>query len=259
MVIRNIVKIDEDKCNGRGLCAKACAEGAIAIIDGKARLVSEIYCDGLGACIGHCPQGAITVEQRESAEFDEEATKKHLAELEGKSQKKPTRHADMSAAFMCPGLMAKQIRPKAADAKTDGGNGDVPSELSHWPVQLKLVNPNASYFKGADLLLAADCVPFAMGDFHAKLLKGKSLAVGCPKLDDVQYYIDKLAQILKSNQLKSLTVVHMEVPCCSGLTMVAERAIALAGVRIEFKDVTIALDGTLKTSVGKSAGDFAVK
>jgi ferredoxin len=246
LALRNIVKIDEDKCNGCGLCVKACAEGAIAIIDGKAKLVSEIYCDGLGACIGHCPQGAITVEQRDSAEFDELATKQHLADLEKTSQKKPAPHADMPLGFMCPGLMAKQIRPKTAQPQPP--DADAPSELTHWPVQLKLVNPEAAYFKNTDLLLAADCVPFAMGNFHSKLLKGKSLAIGCPKLDDVQLYIEKLAEILKSARPKTLTVVHMEVPCCSALTRIAQQAMTLAAVDIDFEDITIALDGTVLNS-----------
>ena len=232
MAIRNIVKIDEDKCNGCGQCVDACAEGAIEIIDGKAKLVSEVYCDGLGACIGHCPEDAIIVEQRESAEFDEEATKQHLAE-QAKSRKQD--------AFACPGVAAKQLREKAE--LCGGDKADVASQLTHWPVQLKLVPPNAPYFADADLLLAADCVPFAMGDFHNRFLAGRSIAIGCPKLDDAQSYVEKLAEILKANKLESLTVVHMEVPCCFGLTEIAKRAVALAGVDLSFEDITVALDG----------------
>jgi len=234
MVVRNIVKIDEEKCNGCGLCVDACAEGAIKIIDGKAKLVSEIYCDGLGACIGHCPEDAITIEKQEAVEFDEEATKKHLAE-EQKTQ--------MQTDFVCPGMMAKELRDK--DKPAEPGAASVPSQLSHWPVQLKLVSPQAPYFANADLLLVADCVPFAMGDFHSRFLKDNSIVVGCPKLDDAEFYIEKLATILKANQLNSLTVIHMEVPCCFGLTHIAREAIAHSGIKMSFKDVTIDLRGNV--------------
>ncbi len=232
MAVRNIVKIDEDKCTGCGLCATACAEGAIQIIDGKARLVSEVYCDGLGACLGHCPEGAITVERREAAEFDEEATKAHLA------------HQAKSAApaFACPGLATLDLGDRKQPAN-DPDTGVVPSQLSHWPVQLKLVSPTAPYFADADLLLVADCVPFAMGDFHRRFLKDHSVAVGCPKLDDAEFYVEKLADILRHNTVRSLTVVHMEVPCCSGLIRIAREAIACSGRALEFEDVTISLRG----------------
>jgi len=237
MVMRNIVKIDEEKCNGCGQCVDACAEGAIEIIDGKAKLVSEVYCDGLGACIGHCPEDAITVEQREAAEFDEEATKVHLAK-----QKSPHEQTD----FACPGMMSKQLRPKAEP--TESGVVSAASQLSHWPVQLKLVSPQAPYFADADLLLVADCVPFAMGNFHNEFLKDHSIVVGCPKLDDSEFYIEKLAAILEANKLNSLTVIHMEVPCCSGLTRIAREAITRSGTKLSFEDVTISLRGdVLKT------------
>src|SRR4030042_2279709 len=182
MALRNIVKIDEEKCNGCGQCAKACAEGAIQIVNGKAKLVSEIYCDGLGACIGSCPQGAITVEKREAATFDEKATKKHLAE------QKKTKDTNC---FECPGTMAKMLRGKGSGEVA--GITAIPSQLSHWPIQLMLVPPGAPYFSGADLVLAADCVAFAMGDFHNKFLKEHSIVIGCPKLDDTEFYIEKLA------------------------------------------------------------------
>ncbi|MHC4394652.1 MAG: ATP-binding protein [Planctomycetota bacterium] len=232
MVKRNIVKIDEEKCNGCGQCVDACAEGAIKLIDGKAKLVSEVYCDGLGACIGHCPEDAITIEQREAPEFDEEATNAHLAEL-----KKSQQQSD----FVCPGMMAQNLRGKSESAES--GSVSAQSELRHWPVQLKLVSPQAPYFANADLLLAADCVPFAMSDFHNKILKNHSIVVGCPKLDDSGFYIEKLAQILKINKLNSLTVVHMEVPCCFGLTQIAKKAIELANIDLAFEDITVALDG----------------
>jgi ferredoxin len=235
MPVRNIVKIDEDKCNGCGECVTACAEGAIEIIDGKAKLVSEIYCDGLGECLGHCPEDAITIEQRESEDFDEKATEEHLAKMK---QPEPAAKSSGSPCG-CPGMMARDLKPVCAEGKT----GSVVSQLQQWPVQLGLVSPAASYFKGADLLLVADCVPFAMGDFHERLLKGNRIAIGCPKLDDPSSYIDKVSEIVKVNGLSSLTVVHMEVPCCSGMTYIAREAIAKSGVDIVFEDITIGLGG----------------
>jgi len=211
MTLRNIVKIDEEKCDGCGQCVNACAEGAIKIVDGKAKLVSEIYCDGLGACIGHCPQDAITVEKRE-------------------------------ADFVCPGMMAQKLREKG---QTTDSTAQVPSQLSHWPVQLKLVPPSAPYFANADLLLVADCVPFAMGDFHSRFLKDHSIVVGCPKLDNAEFYIEKLAAILKANKPNSLTVIHMEVPCCSGLTQIARQATTKNKIEMSFEDVTIDLQGNV--------------
>jgi Pyruvate/2-oxoacid:ferredoxin oxidoreductase delta subunit len=243
MPVRNVVKIDADKCTGCGLCATACAEGAIKIVDGKAQLVSDSYCDGLGACLGHCPEGAITIEQREAAAFDEQAVARHLAP----SLKHPwpqsggSRAAATAPMFVCPGLAAHELK-KAESAAADAA-GDVSSQLSHWPVQLRLVSPTAPYFAGADLLLVADCVPLAMGDFHQRFLKGRRVVVGCPKLDDAGFYIEKLAQILSANNLHSLTVVHMEVPCCSGLTRIAREALARSGRTIDFQDVTVSLQG----------------
>jgi NAD-dependent dihydropyrimidine dehydrogenase PreA subunit len=242
MALRNIVKIDEEKCTGCGQCIDACAEGAIELIDGKAKLVSEVYCDGLGACIGHCPEDAITIEQREADEFDEQATKVHLAEKKDQQQQ---------SEFVCPGMMARDLRDKVEP--TESGGGPIPSRLSHWPVQLKLVAPQAPYFANADLLLVADCVPFAMGDFHDRFLKDHSIAVGCPKLDDNRFYIEKLTEIIRVNQLRSLTVIHMEVPCCSGLTHIAKEAIATSGVKVSFEDVTIDLRGNVITTENISA------
>jgi NAD-dependent dihydropyrimidine dehydrogenase PreA subunit len=235
MALRNIVKIDEEKCNGCGLCVNACAEGAIKIIDGKAKLVSEIYCDGLGACLGHCPEDAITIEKREAEDFDEEATKAHLTK-----EKNPKVQTD----FVYPGMTSKQLKTKAAPNDTTQA-GTAPSQLGQWPVQLKLVSPHAPYFADADLLLVADCVPFTMGDFHNRFLKDHNIAVGCPKLDDVQFYIEKLSAILQSNKLNSLTVIHMEVPCCSGLTHIARQAITQSNMEMTFRDVTIDLQGNV--------------
>ena len=232
--MRNIIKIDEKKCNGCGLCADACAEGAIKIIDGKAKLISETYCDGLGACIGHCPQNAITIEHRDAKVFDEEATKAHLA-----AERRPRNETS----FVCPGMMAKELGERQTVSAAE--HSAVPSQLRHWPVQLMLVSPHSPYFAGADLLLVADCVPFAMGDFHSRFLKGRAIAVGCPKLDDKQFYIDKLAEILTTAKPKSLTVIHMEVPCCRGLTYIAEQAIARSKPTMSFDDVTINLHGNV--------------
>jgi ferredoxin len=234
MALRNIIVVDEEKCNGCGLCASACAEGAIKIINGKAKLVSETYCDGLGACIGHCPQNAIKIEQREAKTFDEEATKEHLSQME---QPQP------AIPFVCPGMASAQLRNTAE--KSDSAAGDVSSQLTQWPVQLKLVSAHAPYFADARLLLVADCVPFTMGDFHSRFLRGHSIVIGCPKLDDARFYVEKLADILRANKLKSLSVVHMEAPCCHGLTRIAQEALAKAGVKMTFEDVTIGLNGSV--------------
>jgi NAD-dependent dihydropyrimidine dehydrogenase PreA subunit len=234
MALRKIVKIDEEKCTGCGLCVTACAEGAIEIIDGKARLISESYCDGLGACIGQCPENAISVEKREAAEFDEEATKVHLPEQKS---------TQMQSDFSCPGMMAKELKGKGERSGSEACQA--PSELRNWPVQLQLVPPTAPYFENADLLLVADCVPFAMGDFHGKFLKGHSVVVGCPKFDNAEFYIEKLAAILQANKLNSLTVIHIEVPCCFGLTRIVREAIVRSGVGLSFEDVIIDLQGNV--------------
>jgi len=232
MAMRNIVKIDEEKCNGCGHCVNACAEGAIKLINGKARLISDIYCDGLGACIGHCPQDAITIEKREAKEFDEKATQEHLSR-----EQKTKKEAD----FVCPGMMMREFSTKEKKAVTT--EPQVPGQLRQWPVQLVLVSPHAPYFEDADLLFVADCVPFTMVDFHNKFLKDSRIVIGCPKLDDTRFYIEKFADILKIHKLNSLTVVHMMVPCCSGLTYITCEAIKLSGLPLEFKDVTIDLHG----------------
>ena len=243
MALRNIIKIDEDKCNGCGLCVTACAEGAIQLINGKAKLVSETYCDGLGACLGHCPQDAITIEQRDAAEFDEAATHEYLKTLE--APKAPAAPAPKKeAGFVCPGMRAMQFDKPAAKPAAAAG-GDRPSQLAQWPVQLHLVSPTAPYFAGAELVLTADCVPFAMADFHDTLLAGRAIAIACPKLDETGPYVEKLAQLIKHNHLKRLTVVHMEVPCCTGLVRLAKQAVALAGVEVPFEDITISLQGQI--------------
>jgi len=236
---RKIVEIDEDKCTGCGECVPTCAEGAIRIIDGKARLVSDVYCDGLGACLGHCPEDAITIIEREAEEFDEEAAMAHAAE------------AAQDGPPTCPGASMRQFSlnvlppsggPTPALADPPSGEG-APSALTHWPVQLKLVPPGAPFLKGADLLLVADCVPFAMADFHARVLRGRPVVVGCPKLDDPRFYADKLAEILRQAEPRSLTVVFMEVPCCSMLMGIAEEAGRNAGTDTPLEKVRVSRKG----------------
>jgi Pyruvate/2-oxoacid:ferredoxin oxidoreductase delta subunit len=211
---RNIVFIDEEKCNGCGLCIPNCAEGAMKIIEGKAKLVDDRFCDGLGACLGHCPQDAIKIIERDAPEFDEHEVKKHLA-MDFRSEKKTTEGT------------AKRQSP----------------ELRQWPVQLTLVSPQASYFKDSDLLVAADCVPFAYPNFHSDFLAGKSLIVGCPKLDDADFYLDKLTGMLKNNNFKSITLVNMEVPCCFGLQHIVEEAVQRAGKVIPIRQTVITIRG----------------
>ncbi|MCX5678425.1 MAG: 4Fe-4S dicluster domain-containing protein [Candidatus Omnitrophica bacterium] len=214
MAKRKIIKIDEAKCNGCGKCILNCHEGAIQIIDKKARLIGDLFCDGLGACIGHCPQGAITIEEREAAPYDE---KKAMANI--------VKHGFSG----CPGSRVIDMN-KAAELKT-------------WPVQIMLVPVNAPYFNGADLLIAADCVPFAYADFHQDILKGKVLLVGCPKLDDLAVYKEKISAIVNNNDVKSITYAHMEVPCCYGLINVIKEAIEKSKKAIPFKDITITIRG----------------
>jgi len=203
MATRKIVKIDEELCDGCGVCVPSCAEGALQIIDGKARLVGENLCDGLGACLGECPQGAITIEEREAEEFDEVAVHTHLKKLE-----------DTDMPCGCPGSAMRTI---ACEDEPSVQTGPVKSELSHWPVQLMLVPPTAPFLKNADILIAADCVPFKVPDFHSKYLRGKSLLVGCPKLDNLDFYRRKLKEIFAAARPKSITVLRMEVPCCGGI------------------------------------------
>jgi len=235
MVLRNIVKIDEQKCNGCGLCIPACAEGALQIIDGKARLVKDIYCDGLGACLGKCPQDAISIIQREAEEFDEKAAEEH-AKATRKTEATPhQQHA-------CPSTQAMQFKP-STDELPAAIRRSQKSQLSTWPVQLKLMPPNAPFLRNADLLIAADCVPFAYVDFHEDLLKSRVLAVGCPKLDDATLYRNKLAEIFRNAGIRSITVANMEVPCCFGLHRLVQEALELSGKKIPLRQVTVSIKG----------------
>ncbi len=218
--VRSIVHIDEEKCDGCGLCIPKCEEGALKIVDGKARLVKDIYCDGLGNCLGHCPQDAITIVEREAEPFDEKAVQEHL-NSKGCSL---TSSTDMHLR-----------EDKEEDA-----------ELTHWPVQLSLVAPNASFLVEKDLLIAADCVPFAYADFHKNILSGYSLVICCPKLDDTSGYLQKLIEIFKNNRLKSIKVVHMEVGCCYGLPSLVKSALLEADVKIPLEEVIVGVDGSVK-------------
>jgi len=248
MARRSIVHIDEDKCNGCGLCVPSCAEGAIKIIDGKARLVSDKYCDGLGACLGTCPQGAITIIEREAEAFDEEAVKAHLEsvieEFEGEDFACP----GSNPSFSCPGSRPMDLREtkKAASASEAGDISiSIKSQLRQWPVQLMLVPVNALYFENADLLITADCVAVAYPNYHLGMLKGKAVVIGCPKLDDGNYYVEKLSAILKNNNIKSLTVAHMEVPCCFGMVKIAEEALRRSGKNIPFNTIEVGVEGEI--------------
>ncbi len=236
---RSIVSIDEEKCNGCGLCIPNCAEGAIKIINGKAKLVDERFCDGLGACLGHCPQDAITIIERDAPDFDETAVKMHL------KPKTAEIKVEKSLPCGCPGSMAMDFRgDKKAHAKAPAGAvARQNSELRQWPVQLTLVSPEASYFKDSELLVAADCVPFAYPNFHSDFLAGKSVIIGCPKLDDSDFYVDKLTELLKKNNINSITLVNMEVPCCFGLQRIVEEAVARSGKVLPIRQTVITIRG----------------
>lgn len=245
-MLRKIVEIDEEKCDGCGLCADACAESAIQIVDGKARLIGESYCDGLGACIGECPNDAITVSEREAEEFDAEAVEQHRVKLAARNARaKNASSQSEGVPHACPGSLMRDLRGnrEMASGQEESEPGAIDSRLRNWPVQLRLVPVDAPYFQGADLLLAADCVPFAMAGFHRKLLDEKVLLIGCPKLDDAAYYREKLATILSGNDINSLSVVHMEVPCCFGLVELARRAIEESGKDIAFSTIKVSIAG----------------
>lgn len=231
MIMRKIIEINEDKCVGCGLCANACHEGAIGMVDGKAKLLRDDYCDGLGNCLPVCPTGAITFVEREAAAFDKEAVKANQAQQQ--AQNLPCG---------CPGSQSRELkRPVQAPA---GAGAEVPSMLNQWPVQIKLVPINAPYFDGAHLLVAADCAAFAYGDFHNKFIKNRVTLIGCPKLDSGDY-AEKLTAIIKNNNIKSLTVVRMEVPCCGGLEHAATRALKDSGKFIPWQVVTISTSGEI--------------
>lgn len=296
---RTIVKIDEEKCNGCGQCIPNCHEGALQIIDGKARLISDLFCDGLGACLGHCPEGAITLEDREAEPYDEKKVMEIilkqgrntvLAHLQHLKEHNETEFLRQAIAFIkdnninlspeeashktdafeslkqaqiaggkpqsgcgggCPGsktidFNAIKINSVESEATNSTIHHNTPSELRQWPVQLHLVNPQASYFRGADIVLAADCVAFSMGNFHNYFLKEKSLAIACPKLDsNKEVYVEKLTSMITESRINTLTVVMMEVPCCGGLMSMAQLAIQRSGRKIPLKQAIISVQGEL--------------
>lgn len=233
-MIRRIIEIDKEKCNGCGLCANACHEGAIGMVDGKATLLRDDYCDGLGDCLPVCPTGAITFVEREAAAYDEAAVQANMA----KKGKTPC---------ACPGSQSKllEVQEKMAAKREEKATPvAVPSRLRQWPVQIKLAPIKAPYFDGAKLLIAADCTAYAYGNFHEEFMKGKITLVGCPKLDMVDYS-EKLTEIIKQNDIQSVTIVRMEVPCCGGMEMAAKKALQASGKFIPWQVVTISTDGKI--------------
>jgi ferredoxin len=277
---RKIVKIDEEKCNGCASCIPNCQEGALQIIDGKARLISDLFCDGLGACLGHCPEGAITIEEREATPYNERkvmevilkqgintisAHLKHLTDhnetvyynkaieflkennidIDALDFDKAEKVSEVKGCSSCLGSQTLDFREETKN-NSEQSNVNVPSELLQWPIQLHLVGPNASYLKNADVLLAADCTAFAMGSFHASLMKGKSIAIACPKLDsDIDEYVDKIKTMVDEALIKSLTVVIMEVPCCGGLLKIAQLAVEKANRKLPIHLIIINIKGTI--------------
>jgi len=228
-IVRDIIRIDEEKCDGCGSCVLACAEGAIQIVNGKAKLISENYCDGLGACLSECPQGALTIEKRESDDFDEHAVEEHLMAVE----------QDMPLPCGCPSTQVQQFgsMPEAVVAAPQR------SMLTHWPVQLTLVPPNAPFLQGANLLMASHCAPFAYGSFHQDFIKGHAVVCACPKLDDANAHLVKLTEILKQSDIRNITVVRMEVPCCGGLTYLVNQAIFASGKDIPLEEIVLGIKG----------------
>jgi ferredoxin len=246
MAKRKIIEIERGKCDGCGLCTTACAEGALELdAENKAVLVREIFCDGLGACLDVCPTGALKVVERESEEYDPRAAFSHVLETRGAEAASRVHGAGGGHARAghsgCPGSLAREI-PRAPEPEA-GAVVPGKSRLTQWPIQLHLVSPLAPYFEGSHLLVAADCTAFALGGFHDGLLKGKKLVIACPKLDETQGYVEKLADLIRRNRLASLTVAIMTVPCCSGLERLVRQAVALSGEPVEVKKVVVGIDG----------------
>lgn len=269
---RKIIKIDEELCDGCGQCIPNCPEGALQVTDGKARMISDLFCDGLGACIGHCPKGAIKTEEREAQPYDESKVMENIvlageqtiiAHLKHLKNHGETRYLEQAKEFLrqkgitvpeidnaipysCPGSKEAVFQKENPDTNDKEASKSQFSELGQWPVQLKLVNPEASFFKEKDLLITADCVPFAYGNFHKRFLKGKNVVVFCPKLDSyIETYTEKLARIIKDGNLKSLAIVRMEVPCCGGTTKICEEAVKKAGKTMMIKEYVVSLEGEI--------------
>lgn len=240
-VLRKIIEIDDELCDGCGLCIPSCAEGALKIVDGKARIIADKLCDGLGACLGECPTGALRITERETEEFDEEAVETHLEEIK-KQEKEP------SIPCGCPSANIQSFVPADAHPAVDkhaGIDSETESALSHWPVQINLVPPTAPFLKGADLLVLADCVPVAFPDLHKNFLRGRAVTMGCPKFDDVNEYIHKFADIFKTADINSITSVVVEVPCCSGLPMIVKKGLEISGKKIPMEEVVISTRGKI--------------
>lgn len=235
-MLRKIIEIDQEKCNGCGLCINACHEEALQLVDGKAVLISDEYCDGLGNCLPECPTGAIEIIEREAAEYDDELV-----------QAKKQAHSHHGGCS-CPGTQAaalKQIPVTTSRTNVVAEGVERPSELRQWPIQLNLINPQASYLQNADLLIAADCTAYAYASFHEKFMKDRITLIGCPKLDDNNYYIEKIAEILRRNNPQSIKVIRMEVPCCSGITRAVKEAMIQARTVVPYSEVTISAQGEI--------------
>ena len=248
-VMRKIIEIDEERCNGCGNCVVACAEGAIEIVDGIAKVIADKYCDGLGACIGDCPEDALKIIEREADDFDEAAVEELLKKQSAQKAKKP----DARPAGGCPSAAMKTFPMAAAGEQDLCGCSNQPvmkagkghSALGHWPVQIRLVPPGAPFLKNADLLIAADCVPVAYPNFHADFLAGKAVMIGCPKFDNAEENIEKLARVFAVSGIKSITSVVMEVPCCSALPMIVRKALERSAVDIPFEEVVVSARGEI--------------
>jgi ferredoxin len=258
---RSIIRIDEARCNGCGQCASACAEGAIAMVDGKARLVSDIYCDGLGACIGDCPVDAITLVEREAGDFDPKAVERHIAGAKRTTVKPdadPACPTGGTVGFACPGSAARSLVVPSRIPNTPSTAGEpVASRLGNWPVQLRLVPVTAPFLKRSRLLVSADCVPFAMPGFHHELLEGRILVIGCPKVDDTAFYADKLTAIFRSNEIASVDVAYMEVPCCYGLVQTVLHAVRESGKAIPVRTILVGLQGAVQERIDMPADPAA--
>lgn len=247
MAQRLIIKIDEELCTGCGDCVVACAEGAIEIVDGKARLISETYCDGLGACLGECPEGALVIEERQADAFDEEAVRDRLAALWARGE-------GVETPASCPSMQVMEFEDRQAPG-TSGAEGatQAGSALTHWPIKLRLVPPGAPFLPGAELMLIADCVGFAWGDLRRELSSENAVLIGCPKFDDYDFALSRLTEILRGSQVRSLTIVHMEVSCCAGYWHLGQQAWTAAGKEIPLRQVVIGARGEVKQDGERSA------
>jgi ferredoxin len=236
---RKIIEINQELCDGCGQCVTSCAEGAIKIVNGKATLIRDSFCDGLGACIGECPTGALKIIEREAEEFDHEAVEEHVKRQEEMNKKL----APMGCG--CPSSNIRMLDAACEKANQPSVQSGGPSALRHWPVQIKLVPPTAPFLRDADLLVAADCTPIAYPDFHRDFLQGRAVLLGCPKLDDAQGYVGKFTEIFKTANIRSITVVDMEVPCCSALPAIVQKAMQAAGKVIPMEEVTLSVNGEI--------------